>query len=847
IYTYEGIKSIGDLCERDEIDLVIDGREHPTNPLKGLNVRKTGERPVFKLSTVEGYDVKLTDNHKVKTERGWVEAKDLEEGDKIHILNKKGGFGTIGNRDLGMILGWLIGDGTIKSDRAVLSFFGKEKKLAKSFAQMVNKVVDGGELAYARSSSILAEATDGMEKGDRSYLVAPIDIKGRDEVRVQSLRLLRIVKDMGLCENKHQVPEDVFQGCEQMQRGFLRALFSADGSFQGSLKKGGSIRLSQSDLTLLKQVQRLLTNFGIASKIYKDRRPAHKKLMPDGKGGQKKYECRAQHELVVSKSNLERFNDEIGFLLDEKQDRLRDYLDNMSRGPYNEYFKATFESLEEQGVEPVYDLTEPITHSFIANGFVVHNCGEQPLEDFEACNLGHINLDHCVKDGEVDWDKLEYLTDMGVRFLDNVVDASNFPDVVGYDGEEDAITKHVKENRKIGLGVMGWHHMLIRLGIPYDSKEAIQLAEKVMKFIQNKSKEVSSRIAEERGSFPSWDESKYEEPMRNATTTTIAPTGTTSMIADTSGGIEPIFAVSYVKNVLDGKKLVMPDSVFEEFAKQQDFYDEELMEKVAKKGKVTDIEDVPEEVKKVFITASEISPEWHIRMQGAFQKYVDNAISKTVNFANDATERDIKRVYDLAYDLKCKGITVYRDGSRQEQVMEVEGEKKDVKKGERRPRKRPHKVHGTTRKIPTGSGGLYITINRDEKGLFEVFAQIGRSGGFTQSFTESIARLVSLCLRSGIPVEEVVKQLEGIRSPDGNFQPGGRKIFSIPDAIAKALKWEMEGEPTGEQATLPTEEPENDMAEMMKKGYNPICPECGSMMQLMEGCRTCPNCGYSKC
>lgn len=475
-------------------------------------------------------------------------------------------------------------------------------------------------------------------------------------------------------------------------------------------------------------------------------------------------------------------------------------------------------------------------------------CGEQPLEDFEACNLGHINLANCVTDGEIDWDKLENLTDMGVRFLDNVVDANNFPDVVGYDDEDDAITKRVRANRKIGLGVMGWHHMLMKLGVPYDSKDALRKAEEVMKFIQEKSKEVSKRIAEDRGKFPNWDESEYDTPMRNATTTTIAPTGTTSMIANTSGGIEPIFAVSYVKNVLDGESMVMPDPVFEEVAKEEGFYNEELMKKVAKAGSVTDIDEVPDEIKPIFKTALEIKPSWHIRMQGVFQKYVDNAISKTVNFPNDASEADIQEVYKLAYELKCKGVTVYRSGSRQEQVMEVEGEKKDKKVRERRPRKRPTSITGTTRKINTGYGGLYVTINEDEHGLFEVFARIGRSGGFTQSFTESLARLVSLCLRSDIPVEEVIDQLEGIRGPQITFEQG-EKILSIPDALAKALSWHIEGKPKGEQARLPTDESEEDSSikEIVQKGLNPACPDCGSMLTLTEGCRTCPNCGYSQC
>lgn len=475
-------------------------------------------------------------------------------------------------------------------------------------------------------------------------------------------------------------------------------------------------------------------------------------------------------------------------------------------------------------------------------------CGEQPLEDFEACNLGHINLSNTVEDGEIDWDHLEEVVDIGVRFLDNVIDASDFPDVSGYESDSDAIRKKVDKNRKIGLGVMGWHHMLMKLGIEYDSKEAINKAHEVMGFINEKSKEVSKKIAEDRGEFPNWEKSEYQKPMRNATTTTIAPTGTTSMIANASGGIEPIFAVSYIKNVLDGESMVMPDPVFEKYARDRGFYSEDLMEKIAKQGSISDMDEIPDDIKSLFKTALEITPRWHIRMQAAFQDHVDNAISKTVNFPNEADEEDIKEVYDLAYELGCKGVTVYRSGSRQEQVMEVEGEEEEEEGLEKRPRKRPTTVEGTTQKIETGYGSLYVTINEDEYGLFEVFSQIGRAGGFTQSFTESLARLISLSLRSGIPPEEIIDQLEGIRSPEIAFEEG-EKILSIPDAMAKALKWHKEGKMRTEQAKLPTDEEDDKSAveQMVSKGINPACPDCGAMLTLSEGCVTCPNCGYSQC
>ncbi len=836
ISTKDGLFKAEELCEDGaDLDIIVDGRLSDDKIKEASNVFRTGEKDVYRLETKEGYEIRLTKDHKMMTDEGWREVQDIEAGDEVHIVNQETEFGEDGSLEKGLVLGWVVGDGQIKKseERVTLHFYDNDTEISEKYAGFVN--------------DIIREA-----KGNGDYEVGVQDIK-RDEdsvkeQRVRSARLYEITERYGLNENKFQVPDKVFKSSKPTAKGFLRALFTADGSVQGSNEKGVSVRLSSSDLNLLKEVQQLLLGFGISSKIYEERRKEGKHDSPDGKGGTKRYDIKSQHDLVISKENLHQFNDEIGFLREDKNEKLEELIDGYNRGPYSEKFKATVESIELDGHEDVYDLNEPDTHSFIGNGFVIHNCGEQPLEDFEACNLGHINLSHCVENGEVDWESLEYMVDLGVRFLDNVIDASDFPNVTGYDGEKNAIRNRVSENRKIGLGVMGWHHMLMKLNIPYDSEDAIDKAHEVMEFIQEKSKEVSKRIAEERAEFPNWDESEYEEPIRNATTTTIAPTGTTSMITDASGGIEPIFAVSYIKNVLDGESMVMPDPVFEEFARDRGFYSEELMENIAEVGSISDIDEVPDDLKPLFKTALEITPEWHIRMQGAFQEHVDNAISKTVNFPNEADEEDIKEVYDLAYELKCKGVTVYRSGSRQEQVMEVEGEEEEEEKLEKRPRERPTTVKGTTQKINTGYGGLYVTINEDEYGLFEVFSQIGRAGGFTQSFTESLARLISLCLRSGIPPEEIIDQLEGIRSPEVAFEEG-EKILSIPDAMAKALKWHKEGKMRTEQTQLPTDEQESETSvkEMVSKGINPACPDCGAMLTLSEGCVTCPNCGYSQC
>jgi ribonucleoside-diphosphate reductase alpha chain len=288
-------------------------------------------------------------------------------------------------------------------------------------------------------------------------------------------------------------------------------------------------------------------------------------------------------------------------------------------------------------------------------------CGEVPLLPSESCNLGSINLAKMVKYGAIEWEKLEKTINIGVEFLDNIIDVNKYPLP-----EIEAITK---ANRKIGLGVMGFADMLVQLGIPYNSEEALKTGEEVMKFIQEKSHAMSERLAKERGAFPNFPGSVYKKPIRNATVTTVAPTGTISIIAGCSSGIEPLFAISFVRNVMDGTKLLEDNPYFEAVARERGFYSEELMMKIARHGTLAGIDEVPEDVKRVFVTAFDVAPRWHVRMQAAFQKHCDNAVSKTINFPNDVDIREVEKAYMLAYELKCKGITVYRYGSRPQQVL----------------------------------------------------------------------------------------------------------------------------------------------------------------------------------
>src|SRR6266581_3409088 len=498
-------------------------------------------------------------------------------------------------------------------------------------------------------------------------------------------------------------------------------------------------------------------------------------------------------------------------------------------------------------------------------------CGEEPLLPYESCNLGSIDLQrHLRRDArnawEVDWEKLERAIRTSVRALDNVIDMSAYP------------IKEIEEmtdaTRKIGLGVMGFARVLFALEVPYDSKEGVEWGRKIMKIIQETGYGESAKLAEERGTYPAWEGSRQWErglKVRNSYVTTVAPTGTISMIADSSGGCEPEFSLIWYKRVMDGEELPYFLDYFEEVAKREGFWREDLVQKILDNhGSPRGLKDVPEKWQRVFATAHDVSSEWHVRMQAGFQDYSDAAVSKTINMPREATVEDVKKAYLLAFELHCKGITVYRDGSREDQVLNI-GVAETAKPKEvhvevpaepvaLRPRARPDVITGRTQKILTGYGALYVTVNEDEKGLFEVFAQIGRGGGYTASFTEGIARLVSLCLRSGVPVDEIIDQLEGIRSPRIAVDHGER-VYSIPDAIAKAIKRHIGMQKTGVQPAVETfdelggavetdvelEKESRDAAELLKKGLNPECPECGKSLVFEEGCVKCHACGYSEC
>ncbi len=543
-------------------------------------------------------------------------------------------------------------------------------------------------------------------------------------------------------------------------------------------------------------------------------------------------------------------------------------------------------------------------------------CGEQPLLAYDVCNLGSVNLGHFVNEGSfgtddfdnaVDWEELRRVVHLAVHFLDNVIDANRYP--------LPEITDLAQNIRRIGLGLMGWADMLVRLGVPYSSAEGVELGRKVMAFIDEEARVASEKLAEARGVFPAWEESIWGadetaarrkdgervRPMRllrNCNLTTVAPTGTISIFAGCSGGIEPLFAVAFMRHQADA---LMPD-VNEDFvalARQGGWYSDELMEKIAEEGHIH-FDDVPEEVQRVFVTAHDITPEWHVRMQAAFQEHTDSAISKTTNFPNEATEEEVRKIYELAFRLNCKGVTVYRDGSRPMQILstgktegtearaaegaaermaleqqladaraelhQVRVELEQMKRSaedqdltaaaSRHKRQRPAVLKGRTSKMNSPLGDLYLTINEDESGRpFEVFCTLGKAGGAAMADAEAIGRLISLALRSGIPITAVRDQLRGI-SCDRAVGVGPHKVLSAPDAIGQAIeRYLLEKE--GVQEALPLgavpmssggAQAQLAAATEESRTFFGSCPECNAgQLAFVEGCVTCHICGYSEC
>jgi len=892
IHTNRGLVKARELFDNEtEIEVAIDGRfglANATTP--STRVFRTGVKPVFRLQTEEGYYVRATADHRFMTPSGWMQMNQLKTGDKIHILNRKGGFGSEGSLELGRVLGWLIGDGTFNGKEAVLSFFGEEKQeLAPMFAEHVNTLVEP------------------MTQKNRTYKVGATAVKDRDEARVSSARLMALAEQYGLLELKHRVPEVVFSGTEEMQKGFLQALFTADGGVQQTVVKAVTIRLASSHMQLLEEVQQLLSNFGIASRIYRNRRQEQMRMLPDGKGGLKEYLTRAQHELAISRTNLITFQREIGFLTERKNQTLVERMKDYQRGPRDEYFVATVEAIESDGIEEVFDLTEMITHSMVVNGVVTHQCGEQGLPAFGVCNLGAINLAKFYDEEthDVNWDDLDKTARYSTRFLDNVIDSTP------YFFEENK--QQQLSERRVGLNNMGLAELMVKLEIRYGSDESVAFIDKLYGFLARAIYETSVELAQEKGAFPQFKadqflKSGYMQSMpkdiqdkvrkhgiRNVTLTTQAPTGTTGTMVNTSTGIEPFFSWVYYRKSRLGLHEEQVPLVKEWFE--------------AHPGE-TELPDY-------FVTAMDLSPEEHIKVQAAIQRWVDSSISKTCNVPNEYTVEQVSDLYLYMYDMGCKGGTIYRDGSRDEQVLMLKGDERAESemsklKGEDKKEEavkvvevvvekpveqvatphrvypRPKRLSGVTVSRKTPFGTAFITMNSDDLGNpFEVFITIGKAGSDLQADAEGLGRMLSLQLRTTAPqnrmemLKLIVEQLQGIGG-SRSVGMGPQRVISLPDAVAGALIEHYLTQNAPQQLDLPmgngngnSNPPQLPQANAAPANWQPVevadgshshtngnghvtstgykvradlCPSCGTVSLIrIEGCEKCDVCGYSRC
>jgi ribonucleoside-diphosphate reductase alpha chain len=616
---------------------------------QATQVIATGTRPVYRLSTLEGLELRLTGDHLVATDNGDVPVDVLEPGDKVRLLGAPVLDVPRDSADarLGELVGWLTGDGHFTDHGGgkptmVLSFYGRDKReAAPRLLEVARILADDDRLSLNR-------------------------VDDRDLAYIRSQRVLAALRELRIDHScKREVPERILRGSAELVAGYLRGLFSADGSVQGSTARGASVRLACNELAILRGVQQLLLRLGIRSVLYANRRTESVRLMPDATGALREYSCAAQHELCVARSSLRAFASAVGFLIDEKTARLASALDSYRRGPYRDREWVTVSDVVMEGESEVFDLTEPTTSHFFANGLLVHNCGEQPLLPFESCTLGSIDVGKFVVDRQLDWDRLRTTIHDAVRFLDDVIDANRYPLV--------EIEQATKATRKIGLGIMGWADALAAIGRPYDSDEALALADQLATFLEDESLAASRALAERRGPFPTWSGSRWDDsgdrPLRNATTTTIAPTGTISIIAGSSSGIEPLYALAYRRNVLDGAELTEVNPAFQKLAIDRGFASPALFAGIAEHGGVRGRSDVPADVQSWFPTAHEIDVSMHVRMQAVFQRRVHAAVSKTINLPKNASASDVKAAYQLAYELGCKGITVYRDTSREGQVL----------------------------------------------------------------------------------------------------------------------------------------------------------------------------------
>ncbi|GAC1403113.1 MAG: ribonucleotide reductase N-terminal alpha domain-containing protein [Candidatus Velthaea sp.] len=635
---------------------VVDGQPHRST---GDGFFFKGIKPVHELKTRDGYSVKATADHKIMTlddsnARVWKPLGELAAGDRIvlheHVASAWEARGTF---DEGALLGSLVGDGHFhrragKSDSAVLDYWGPHAEHLS-------------EIARDRIRQRLRVRAD----------FRGIAVAERSEIRLECRALADLAKSFGITPERKGVSNEVERASFDFYRGFLRGWFDADGTVGGTLESGYTIRLTSIHEDDLRSAQRMLGRLGIRARIFRNRRPASVRSLPDGKGGMKHYDCQAYHELSISRVDFPEFARLIGFDDPDKALRLETFAHTENRAK-NQRRYAEVATIEPKGLAPVFDCTIPGPHAFDANGIYVSNCGEQALHGYDSCNLGSINVGHFYDSSkrDVDWDRLAQATGLAIRFLDNVIDANLYP--------LDEIREMVTNNRRVGLGIMGFADLLVQMQVAYGSSESIDFAAKLMKFMQTKAEDTSEILARERGEFPNKHLSKWKDdprPRRNAALLSIAPTGTISMIAGCSFGCEPYFGIAYTKHVMKDSEgrpqhlyYVLP--LFEEIATDEGFFSDALLGKVElNRGSVKGIAEVPAKWQEIFTVAADVTVDQHIDILAAFQKYTCNAVSKTINAPNDDTRENVARSIFRAYKSGCKGFTYYRDGSRTEQVV----------------------------------------------------------------------------------------------------------------------------------------------------------------------------------
>ncbi len=865
VHTAEGPRQVARLVDRP-FEARVNGADYSS----GAGFFCTGVKPVVHLETVEGYELKLTEDHlvcrvaeavrdDVKTE--WCAAKDLKPSDRIAINDHGPRTAWAGpyTFDEGYLAGLLMGDGTLKADKAVLSVW-----------------VDPGAPAARGPSAVMASALKSAATFKcRSDFRGWIPVKGCNEYRLSLGGVKLLAAQLGLRPGAKEITAEIEQASSAFYKGFLRGFSDCDGSVQGSQLKGVSVRLAQSSLPRLKAVQRMLLRLGIVSKIYRDRRQAGQRIMPDGKGGVRPYFCRADHELAVSGENLTQFESQIGFADSAKAARLREALGAFKRSLNRERFFARISRILPGPPEPVYDVQVPGVNAFDANGLYVHNCGEQPLPPYGACLLGSINLAALIEEpfmaaARLNGERLEALVPTAVRLLDNIIDVSRYP--------LPAQEKEAKAKRRIGLGVTGLADALILCGKHYGSQEGRDLAQRWMEKIAHAAYAASAELAKEKGAFPLFDSGEFlKRPfpaslppatqeaiakcgIRNGVLTSIAPTGTISLLAgNVSSGIEPVFDLEYRRRILAADGTPNYETV-EDYAVR-------LFRELHGEEPLTD----------AFVTAHRLSPREHVLMQAALQRYVDASISKTVNCPENMAFEEFEALYLDAYQLGLKGCTAYRPNKVTGEVLSpaVPPAASSLQPALPLPLASPQAGHpagtpppprdailsGFTYKLkwPGSDHAIYVTLNDtfDTGGRrpFEIF--INSKNLEHYAWTVALTRMISAIFRRGGDISFVVEELKAVFDPRGGAWMNGKYVPSLLAAIGDIIEQHLVHIGfTGEAGSaLPAAGSGKALVEsgrsgtgMAVAGANLFCPRCGSpSMVFQEGCRVCRACGFSTC